>query len=147
MQSLFNEAAHNEITERLNKLKGKESALWGKMTVGQMMKHCQFPLNIVLGKDDYNLKPNWIVSMLFKKSMYNDKPWKKNLPTVPVFKMKEDKDFYIEKPKLEGLINELYSQREKNNWPKHPSFGNFTKEQWSQMQYKHLDHHLKQFGV
>jgi hypothetical protein len=30
---------------------------------------------------------------------------------------------------------------------KHPVFGKLTKEQWSKATWKHIDHHLKQFGV
>lgn len=29
----------------------------------------------------------------------------------------------------------------------HPFFGKLTSEQWGKGIYKHLDHHLKQFGV
>ena len=30
---------------------------------------------------------------------------------------------------------------------KHPVFGFMTKEQWSKSGWKHIDHHLKQFGA
>ena len=55
--------------------------------------------------------------------------------------------FNSEKVKLLNLINELHEQKDKEQWKAHPIFGHFTKAQWGQMQYKHLDHHLNQFGV
>ena len=147
MKSLFDEDAFAEIEQRIDILTPETKALWGTMDAGQMLWHSQGPLNIILGKNDYNLKPNWLLKVLFKKSFYNDKPWKKNLPTVKALRVTESKDFETEKRKLKELTNELYARREKQEWEPHPAFGHFTKEQWGKMQYKHLDHHLRQFGV
>ena len=147
MQSIFNTEAYKEIKLRLGQLNETATPNWGKMNVGQMVWHCQGPLNIILEKKDYGLKPNWLLKTFFKKSLYNDKAWRKGLPTVPVFKANENKNFIKEKNALELLLDELYNSRARNDWKAHPSFGIFTKDQWGQMQYKHLDHHLKQFGV
>lgn len=117
------------------------------MTHGQMLHHCQLPLHVMLEKNNYGLKPNWLVRTFFKKAMYSDKPWRKNLPTVPQFKEIEPKDFTEEKERLEHLLSEFAKQRDKTDWQPHPTFGSLTKEQWGKMQYKHLDHHLRQFGA
>ncbi len=147
MKSIFNADAHKEILDRIEKLNENTLAHWGKMNVGQMAWHCQGPFNIMLEKNDYGMKPSWLAKVFFKKSLYNDKPWRKGLPTAKFLKTKDDKNFNEEKPKLVDLVNEVYSHREKKEWNPHPAFGYFTKQQWGQMQYKHLDHHLKQFGV
>lgn len=147
MESIFNAKACNSILNRIEKLDRNSQAIWGKMNPGQMLYHCQGPLNIMLQKKDYGLKPNWLIKVFVKKSMYSDKPYRKNLPTIPAFKITEDKGFKAEKKALVNLIDELYQQRNKESWQPHPVFGNFTNEQWAKMQYKHLDHHLKQFGV
>ena len=147
MKSLFDSDAYQEIIGRIEKLDEHATANWGKMDVGQMTWHCQGPFNIMLEKNDYGMKPNWLAKVFFKKSLYNDKSWRKNLPTAKFLKAKENKNFNIEKPKLVELVNEAYSHRERKEWNPHPGFGYFTQDQWGQMQYKHLDHHLKQFGV
>ncbi|BAO74786.1 DUF1569 domain-containing protein [Winogradskyella sp. PG-2] len=147
MQSFFEEGVYDELTSRLNKLNKDTLATWGKMNVGQMLYHCQMPLNIILEKEDYGVKPNWLINLLFKKSMYSDKLWKKNLPTAKGFAIKDEKGFDTEKQAITGLINELNSQRNRNDWQPHPAFGKLTKEQWGKMQYKHLDHRFRQFGV
>ena len=79
--------------------------------------------------------------------MYNDKLWKKNLGTPKEYKVVSDKNFQIEKGKLLELIDDFYAERNKDFWDPHPVFGNFTHDQWGMLQYKHLDHHLRQFGV
>jgi hypothetical protein len=147
MKSLFDQEAYDEVRSRLNALSENSERQWGKMTPSQMLCHCQSPLHIILEKKDYGLKPNWLIKTFFKKSMYNDKPWPKNLPTVPGMKQTEPKDFNEEKGKLEDLLEELHNQRERKDWQPHPTFGTLTQEQWGKMQYKHLDHHLTQFGV
>ena len=147
MQSLFETQAFTEIKNRLDNLTEDSQREWGKMTPGQMAHHCQGPLNVILEKKDYGFKPNWFINLLFKKSMYSDKPWRKNLPTAPKLKETKERDFATEKAKLLELLNEFDSQRDRDDWKPHPAFGKLTKEQWGKMQYKHLDHHLRQFGV
>ncbi|AEH00285.1 DUF1569 domain-containing protein [Lacinutrix sp. 5H-3-7-4] len=147
MESIFNTQTVNSIFDRIEKLDKNTPAIWGKMDAAQMLNHCQAPINVMLQKKDYGLKSNWFMKLLIKKSLYSDKPYRKNLPTVPAFKVQTSKSFKTEKKELIELIQELYSQKSKNTWQPHPVFGHYTNEQWAMLQYKHLDHHLKQFGV
>ncbi len=147
MKSLFETDALTEIRTRLQTLSETSEKQWGKMSAGQMVHHCQIPLNVILEKEDYNLKPNWFAKTFFKKAMYSDKPWRKNLPTMKQFKETTTKDLTTEKQKLQELLDEFEKQRERTDWKPHPSFGALTKEQWGKMQYKHLDHHFRQFNA
>ena len=79
--------------------------------------------------------------------MYNDRLWKHNLQTPKQFLVTDPMVFALEKDNLVALIYEFAPLKDKTNWPIHPFFGNFTTEQRGQIQYKHLDHHLRQFGV
>jgi hypothetical protein len=147
MKSLFDEATFTEIQNRLNTLEQGSNRQWVKMTTAQMAHHCQLPLNIILEKETIAMKPNWLVNLLFKKSMYSNRPWRKNLPTIPRFKETEERDFKAEKTSLENLLQEFRAQRHRDDWKPHPAIGKLTKEQWGKMQYKHLDHHFRQFDV
>jgi len=147
--SLFNEEAYTKILERLDSLSPESQAQWGKMDVAQMLAHCQEPLKVPMRKLTL-AKPNAIMKLLFsffKKSLYDDKPWKQGLPTSKEYKIVDERDFQKEKDALKSLIEEFYSERNKTEWPPHPFCGHFTTEQWGKMQYKHLDHHFRQFGV
>lgn len=147
MKSIFDEVTYKEVLERFNKLHAESVGLWGKMSVGQMLWHCQIFIKAAIKNKKPDKRGNPIISWFFKKSMYNDKPWRKNLPTTPFARAKEEKDFDAEYLKLQELIEELYSLRDRKNWNAHPIFGDFTPEQWGKLEYKHLDHHLRQFGV
>lgn len=147
MKSLLTDAGHLEIKNRLNQLTENSERRWGKMTVGQMAWHCQYPLKLAIKNKENSSKGNWFIRTFFKKSLYNDKPWRKNLPTAPQLKAKEDKNFDTEITILKELVGTFNTLATRDIWYPHPAFGPLTKEQWGQLQYKHLDHHLKQFGV
>tara|TARA_R110000868_G_scaffold86347_9_gene242283 strand:- start:12803 stop:13246 length:444 start_codon:yes stop_codon:yes gene_type:complete len=147
MKSIFDEATKNELETRLNSLSENSERKWGKMTVGQMAWHCQYPLKLAIENKKSSKKGNLLVQLFFKKSMYNDKPWRKNLPTAPQLKAREPKNFTDEIKLLKQLTLDTHKLKTREEWNPHPFFGNFTKQQWGQMQYKHLDHHLTQFSV
>ncbi len=147
MESLLQPKPYTEVLKRLATLQPDTKPLWGKMNASQMLKHCQRPLEIAVKGKTFGLKSNFIIRWFFKSSMYNDKPFVKNMPTPKGFKVTEDANFTNERDQLINLIEEFHKMRGKENWPHHPVFGFLTTEQWGKMQYKHLDHHLRQFKV
>ncbi|MDO1513575.1 DUF1569 domain-containing protein [Maribacter confluentis] len=147
MKSLLSEDGYKDIKSRLNNLKEDTDRQWGKMSVAQMCWHCQYPLKLAVENRPNTSKGNWFVKTFFKKSLYNDKPWRKGLPTAPQLKAKEEKNFDEEYRILHQLIDDFHATKSRDRWYPHPAFGEFTKEQWGQLEYKHLDHHLKQFGL
>ena len=147
IKNLYDPAAKQAIIERINKLTPDTPRQWGKMDVAQMLAHLQQPLEVALGHRTitgtffFNL-----IMPLFKKTLWDDKPWKKGLPTDATYIMTgEAKEFQQEKTKLLELINQFNEAALSDK--KHPVFGFMTKEQWSQSGWKHIDHHLKQFGA
>ena len=150
MKSLFDFDTHQEVLQRINQLDERKQPLWGKMNVAEMLNHSQRPLRVANGRMTLIETPNpfmKVVFRLYKSHMYNDTPWKQNLPTVKDFKVVDYDNFHEEKEKLIDCVNEFSKKALNLHWPKHPFFGEFTTDQWGKMQYKHLDHHLRQFGV
>lgn len=145
--NLFDTQVKQKIIERINKLSPDTKAKWGKMNPSQMLAHCRMPIGIALGL--HTIKGNWLMKLilpLFKKNLYDGKPYKQGLPTDKSFVMTgKDKDFETEKNKLFDMISQFIDDNITND--KHPVFGKLTKEQWSKATWKHLDHHLQQFGV
>jgi hypothetical protein len=148
MKSLFSDDTLTEIKNRIENLEPNQRPTWGKMYASQMLAHCKFPLQVAL--EELQLKkPNLfkrLLFSLFKSSLYNDKPWKQNLPTAKEFVVTDEKVFKKEKIELLEYIDRFHEKKNQTNWPPHPIFGSFSNEQWGKMQYKHLDHHLKQFS-
>lgn len=147
MKSLFESETCQEILQRIENLRDHTQPEWGKMTVGQMAWHCQIPLRVAVKNKPPRKKPNPLITFFFKKSLYNDRPWRKNLPTASFAKAREPRELNEELPKLKQLVQEVHALKDRSEWHPHPLFGTMTPEQWGKMQYKHLDHHLTQFGV
>lgn len=147
VKSIFDPSVKKEIIDRINNISPETQSKWGKMDAAQMFAHCRLPLQVVMGQR--NIKSNIIQKLifpLFKSILYNDKPYKHGLPTDKSYiTTGTSKDFKEEK---QNLIEQLKSFSETSAVvEKHPVFGKLTKEQWSKATWKHLDHHLKQFGV
>lgn len=146
IKNLFDSAVKEELIARINNLQTNSQHQWGKMDVAQMLTHVQQPLKVAYG--ELNPKGNFIIralSVFFKSNLYNDKPFARNLPTDKTFKIADTRNFLDEKEKLIQLVNKF--SPEKLTTQPHPVFGKLTQEQWSKSQWKHLDHHLQQFGV
>ena len=148
VKNIFDPTVKQEIIDRINKLNPESKALWGKMNVAQMLAHLQVPIGVAAGT--HQVKRTFMGRLLgpmVKPIIYNKKPFKRNLPTDPSFVMIKatDKEFEKEKQKLLDVVNN-FSERTIVN-EVHPFFGKMSKEQWSKGTWKHLDHHLQQFGV
>ena len=147
VKSLFEPAVKQETIARINKLNVDSKPLWGKMNVAQMLSHLQRPIGVADGS--FQLKAMWFFAMigpLFKSMLYNDKPYKKSLATSPQFITSHtDFEFEEEKRKLIEQIERFNESSIVNN--KHPFFGRITTPNWGKAIWKHVDHHLKQFGI
>ena len=149
-KNLFDQKECQETIDRINKLKPETKGLWGKMDVAQMMAHCNVAYEIVF--TDKHPKPNEfakvLVKLFAKNMVIGDKPYKKNAPTSPIFKMTQEKDFEVEKKRLVTHLNKTQQLGASHfNGLENPAFGNLTDTQWNTLFSKHLDHHLRQFGV
>ena len=149
MKSLFNPTVNKEMIERIQKLNANTKPAWGKMTVAQMVMHSQKPFQVAY--KELQLKRG-IIGILFggiaKKKLTGPEPFGKNLPTDKNFKITVHPEFEREKNNLISCV-----QRFSKNGPSgiakepHPFFGKLTTEEWDALMYKHLDHHLRQFGA
>jgi hypothetical protein len=145
MKTIFDKETREEIIARINTLDENSTARWGKMTVYQMLKHCIKWEEMLLGKTKY--KQSFLGRLVGKwalADMMKDESAKQNLPTVPSFKITGDGDVAAAKAEWISLIKEHADQE--NSGFIHPFFGKLTAEQAGRMDYKHVDHHLRQFN-
>jgi len=125
MKNLYNEADKNEILNRLENLKVDAVRQWGKMNIVQMLAHLNVSLETSLGKNfPKRAFIGRLIGKLVKKRFINDQPMPKKLITL----------FYN-------------NGREKCSQHPHSFFGKLTPDEWGILQWKHFDHHLRQFGA
>lgn len=148
MYNLFEQKHANDILNRVQKLQPGTKAQWGKMNVEQMLAHCALTLDTPFGPDRKQIFLGKVFGKMARKSIISAEPFKKNSPSDKTFLVKDARNFETEKNKLVMNI-----QRFTNSGPqgitckKHHFFGEFSADDWSFLMHKHLDHHLKQFGV
>lgn len=150
LPNYFDKSVSEALISRINKLTSESKPLWGTMNVGQMMAHCCVTYEMIF--TDKHPKPNaflkFILKLLVKPTVVNEKPYKKLSQTAPAFLIKGDKDFYQEKKRLVDYIRETQALGSSHfDGKASHSFGNLSLTEWNNLLYKHLDHHLSQFGV
>lgn len=151
LPNIFTKQVSDQIITRINALNSTFEPKWGKMSVSQMLSHCCVTYEMVFDENKHP-KPNFfmgiLLKFLIKKTVVNPDPYKHNLQTAPMFIITDSKDFEAEKHRLIDYINQTQQLGEDFfDGKESHSFGTLTKNQWNTMFYKHLDHHLKQFGV
>ncbi|MBV8389907.1 MAG: DinB family protein [Mucilaginibacter sp.] len=146
MKTTLDKATRDELITRIQNLNENSQAQWGKMNVSQMIRHCTEWEDLASGK----MKCKQVfVGRLFGKMalrsvLKDETPLKRNTPTAPELKTTGNGDVSAEKEKW---ISKLKEQGQfSHDGIVHPFFGKMTLEQVGVMDYKHIDHHLRQFG-
>lgn len=150
MKSLYDPNIYQECLDRLAEITPETKPQWGQMTAAQMMSHCSEIQEVSNGKE---LKGTPFIVKLFsgfiKKMVFNNKPYPKNTKTHPQYQMKGlSKDFDVEKKRLLDTLEKFHNEDPAVAAEiEHAMFGKVPRDQKGWGTYKHLDHHLTQFGV
>ena len=150
MKNVFDPAVTAELIHRIEKLSPESPALWGKMSVDQMLAHCCVAYEMAFTDKHPSANPlmRFLLKAFVKPGVVNEVPYKKNLPTAPAFRIKNKKNFAEEKGRLIAFLEQTLAAGEAGFEGKaSPSFGQMSAKEWNNLLYKHLDHHLTQFGA
>ena len=149
MKTLCDRGSAAEIKARLALLTPQSQHLWGKMGPAQMLAHCSAALEAPLGdKVPQQVLIGRLIGWMFKSEFTNDKEFRKNSPTDPSFIINRECDFDAERARLATLIDRFAAADPATcGQHRHSFFGKLTGAEWGIGTYKHLDHHLRQFGV
>lgn len=143
---LLHDDTYDQVRHRIGTLTPQSPRLWGKMDVAQMLAHCAEVLEVANGKALDNTP--WffrLIGPLIKRVIIKDGPYRRNSPTHPQYVMTDSRDFERERARLLAVLAAL---RETGPRPiRHPIFGAMTADEVGWSAYKHLDHHLQQFGA
>lgn len=150
MKNIFDNQTINEFKVRINQLNPEAQPAWGKMNVFQMLKHCTENERMMVREKNYKrvFIGRIFGKMALKKNIKDDAPLAKNSPTNPELIFTGTGDIAQQKQLWIALL-EKYPNMQSNDYADfvHPFFGKMDSEQISRFAYKHVDHHLRQFGV
>jgi len=149
MKTLFDSTVATEMITRIEKISPQSSRQWGKMDVAQMLAHACGALEMSMGIiNPKRIFIGRIIGPMFRKKYSDEKPFEPSSPTSEeLVTIGQPKDFNSEKLRLIELVKKFSMGGEPvvTNYP-HPFFGSLTASEWGVGMYKHLDHHLRQFG-
>jgi len=148
--NIFSPEICQSIIDRINSLTPQTPAKWGKMSVDQMLAHCN--VTYELEYDTIHPKPKgfkkWMLTIFIKNRVVSQEPYKRNGKTGSEFVIRDSRIFDNEKERLDNYIKKTQQLGENHfDGKESHSFGILSKSEWNTMFSKHLDHHLTQFGV
>jgi Protein of unknown function (DUF1569) len=153
MKDLFDLTLADEVKQRIMRLHPGSQPLWGSMAVAPTLAHCTSGIQMATGV----IKPRRVsfpanfIGLVIKPLVFgNDKPMRRNSPSAPeLFQVDPTQcDFERERSQLIAAIDSFVSKNAAGcSQHPHPFFGPLKPHQWAILMYKHVDHHLHQFGV
>jgi hypothetical protein len=149
MKTLLNAADVEEALRRIHRLTPAAPRQWGKMNAAQMLAHLRVSLQLALGEHAVRRSViGLLIGRLAKRKMAGPEPFRHDLPTAKSFRITDARDFAIEKANLIAVLQRFQAGGAAGiTKAPHPFFGPLTTAEWETLQWKHLDHHLRQFGV
>lgn len=150
MLDIFDPATTQALQARIDKLTPATQGLWGKMTVAQMLAHCCVSYEQALGErnDAPPLLMRVLLRPFLRRVLLSERPYRRSSPTAPAFVITDQRDFARERDRLKDYIRRFQELGATHfDGRAQLSIGKLSSAQWSVLMYKHLDHHLQQFGV
>jgi len=149
MDNLFSAPDRTAILERLDRLPSAARRIWGKMDAAQMLAHSSAALEVATGDAPRSqMFLGRFLAPFIKGRILGETPLSKDSPTDPGFIVTGPRDFAKEKARLTALVNRFCDAGPSvADGRIHSFLGRLTGEEWGRMMWKHLDHHLRQFGA
>jgi hypothetical protein len=147
MKTMFDDALRSDTLSRIGRVSTESRARWGKMNAERMLAHITESLKMALGELSTKSKNLPIRFFPLKQLIIYVVPFPKGAPTAPELLPSDERTVEHSKNELARLLNAFAERRAAKEWPVHPAFGTLTTRAWGVLTYRHLDHHLRQFGV
>jgi hypothetical protein len=147
MKSIWQDEARRELTDRVGSLTPDRRAGWGTFSAPKMVCHLADALNMAMGDLKVAPKRRPIRYPPLKQLIIYAAPFPKGTPTAPELLMRQPREWVNDVADVQDLLARAGSARTTDTWPDHPAFGKLSKRAWGVLIYRHMDHHLRQFGA
>lgn len=147
IHTLLDSRDRASLLDRVARLQPGAPPRWGHMDAPQMLRHCAEALRGSLGDVRHQpLGRRIFHTRLVKYLVIRVLPFPKGAPTAPELRVTEPASFEAERARFCELVAR-YGAPAPDDPAEHPLFGVLTRAQWGELEFKHLDHHLRQFGA
>jgi hypothetical protein len=147
MKSIWQDEARQELHDRVGRVGWDAPAAWGKFTAPKMICHLADSLKMATGELLIPSKKLPIRYPPLKQFIIYVAPFPKSAPTAPALLVRQPAAFTDDVADVQSMLNRAASFSSTDAWPEHPAFGKLSRRAWGVLIYRHMDHHLKQFGA
>jgi len=149
MKSLYDPTVAAEVRRRIADLRPDSERAWGEMNPAQACAHCAMAMENAMGDTKLPRHPlgRFIGGWAKRRLIVKGKPMGRSAPTHPSVLVKDERNFEMERRRLERTIDRFTSSKDACTRHPHFFFGPMTPNEWATFMYIHLDHHLTQFKV
>jgi len=145
-KSLSDAAVRQELLDRLDRLSPESGRVWGTMTAHQMLAHLSDWMLMAKGElETAPIKGVLRYPPLKQLAMYW-LPFPRNVSTAPELKVRKPSAWSAERAAVREHV-QSFENLDLKRWPEHPVFGKMSAKAWCVFGYRHMDHHLRQFGI
>ena len=140
------------LERRISLLNADTPRRWGKMTAHEMVCHLSDSFSAMLGERPVSEPVSW--SPLRRRitryiALQTPLPWPKGVPTLPEVNPHiggtRPTQFDLDRAQLTALLRRFVMPG--TRYAAHPMFGTMSRELWMIWTFRHVDHHLRQFGL
>lgn len=146
MKTLFDERHRHGLLTRIDRITAESRPQWGKMNAEMMLAHLVASMRMAAGELPTKSKKLFIRFFPLRELLVYWLPWPKGVPTAEELLPSDRGTVEDNKRELARLIRTV-GESTSTTWPTHPAFGNLGRRGWGVLTWRHLDHHLRQFGV
>ncbi len=147
MKTLWTESDRSALLDRLTRLNADAKPQWGKMNCAQMLAHLNDSMRMTVGDLPAQSKGGPLRYTPLKQLIIYWLPWPQGAPTAPELISRAPDGIEQETAAVQALVERFAQCADKSQWPEHPAFGKLSAKDWGVLAYRHIDHHLRQFGV
>jgi Protein of unknown function (DUF1569) len=148
MPTIQNAATRASIHARLDRLRPELKPAWGRMSAAQMLAHLTDAFKMAVGELPVAPKNRPIMrTWFFKRLFFTVIPFPKSAPTATELVSRVPDAWSDELATLKVWLDRVGMPSPTQRWAAHPLFGTLSGQEWGVLAHKHMDHHLRQFGV
>jgi uncharacterized protein DUF1569 len=147
MRTIWDADRQREIRARIAALTPDRRAQWGAFTAPKMVCHLADSLRMTLGELPVAPRKMPIRYPPLKQLIIYVAPFPKSAPTAEELLARVPAEWNADVVELTALLDRLIARGPRAEWVDHPAFGHLSSSAVGVLVYRHMDHHLRQFGV
>ena len=146
MPSFWNADDRSRLLQRMDQVSPPRVPLWGTMNAEQMVEHVTAQLEMALGDIPVRRRKSWLGRWPVRDLIIHWLPWPKGSPTAPELIRSTTADWDQVRRHFKQTFERVVQRGPEGTYTPHPLFGRLSSRSWGVLMYRHLDHHLRQFG-